>query len=158
LLIDLKLINYTNTKDVRLQLTDVGWRLALLESAVLDGAFDSAVARFSTEETNLLLGHIRSSVPAEDFAFRAIMEAINHGAHTPDQLDTALQTFVSPDRREKVTSSFLSSQRSGAISRMYDLGLVARMRDGVKVSYAIAHQGEHYLVSAAQTAERALAQ
>jgi len=157
LLIDLKLINYTNTKDVRLQLTDAGWRLALLESPVLDGTLDHAVARFTTEELNLLLLHIQSRVPVEDFAFRTIMEAISKGACTPEQLDTAMRAFVSPERRDKLKPAFLSSQRSGAISRMSDVGLVARVRDGVKVSYALTRQAEHYLETG-RIAEGALAQ
>jgi len=134
-------------------LTDVGWRLALLESPILDGGFDHAVARFSPEEMTLLLAHIQSSVPAEDFAYRTIMEAIMRGLCTPEHLDAALREFVPPDRRDKVTLSFLSSQRSGAISRMNDLGLVTRVRDGVKVSYVITRQGEHYLESAVPSAE-----
>jgi len=156
LLIDLKLINYTNTKDVRLQLTDTGRRLAFLESPVLDGKLDRAVARFSTEELQLLLHHIQSHVPVEDFAFRTIMEAIGKGACTPEQLDAAMRAYVSPERRDVLKSAFLSSQRSGAISRMSDLGLVARVRDGVKVTYALTKQAEHYMETG--IAQGALAQ
>jgi hypothetical protein len=75
----------------------------------------------------------------------------------PEQLDAALREFVSQERRDDLKPAFLSSQRSGAISRMSDLGLVSRVRDGVKVSYALTGQAEDYLVTG-RVAEGVLAQ
>lgn len=144
LLIDLKLINYAKAKDVRLLLTRVGWQLAALHNPVLDGFPPATPQKFSDEEIDLLLGHIAKSVPAEDFAYRTIIAGITAGATTPDQMDSHLQQFVATDRQETLSKSFLASQRSGAVSRMVDLGLLRRCREGVKVSYEVTECGAQY--------------
>jgi len=148
LLIDLKLINFVKAKEVRLLLTAVGWQLAVLHNPVLDGFPPATPERFSDEEIDFLLGHIRGAVPAEDFAYRTIIGGITAGVTTPDQMDAHLQQFVATDRQEALSKSFLASQRSGAVSRMVDLGLLRRCRDGVKVSYAVTERGAQYRATA----------
>jgi hypothetical protein len=143
LLVELKLINYDMKKDPILQLTEVGWRFASMGNPVLDGSQMSPTQKFSSEEIDLMLSHIANGVPAEDFAFRAILSAIRQGANTPDTLDTELRVYAPANHN--LTDSFLSSQRSGAISRMADLELVARVRDGVRVIYTITPRGNEYL-------------
>ena len=139
---DLKLINYVRHRDPKLQLTEVGWQFVQMWNPVLDGSQAKPTQKFSAEETAFLLDHIAGFVPAEDFAYRTLLAAIASGEDTPQRLGTALQRYVSSDR--KLTSSFLASQRSGAISRMTDLELVVRVRDGVRVSYVITSNGEQY--------------
>jgi len=144
LLVDLKLVNYVKAKDVRLLLTEVGWELAMLRNPVLDTFPPPSTDKFSDEEIAFLLGHIRRSVPAEDFAYRAIIKGVAGGASSPEQIDACLEQFVTPARKEALSKSFLSSQRSGAVSRMVDLGLLQRARDGVKVSYVVTERGQEY--------------
>lgn len=145
LLIDLKLINYTGGKNPHLKLTEPGWRFATLRNPILDGGTADTTQKFTAEEKSLLLDHIFSSVPAEDFAYRAILGAVNEGARTPEALDSALKKYVSKDTGRNLTNSFLASQRSGAVSRMADLELITRERDGVKVSYVITNLGRQYI-------------
>ena len=144
LLVDLKLINFVKTKDVRLILTSIGWQLAILQNPVIDGFPPGTPEKFSAEEAKLLLGHIRSAVPAEDFAYQTIIDGIRHGAVSPDQMDAHLMQYVATDRQETLSKSFLASQRSGAVSRMVDLGLLRRCREGVKVSYELTNHGAQY--------------
>jgi hypothetical protein len=144
LLVDLKLINFVKTKEVRLVLTSIGWQLAILKNPVIDGFPPGTPEKFSAEEAKLLLGHIRSAVPAEDFAYQTIIDGIRHGAVSPDQMDAHLTQYVATDRQETLSKSFLASQRSGAVSRMVDLGLLRRCREGVKVSYELTNQGAQY--------------
>jgi hypothetical protein len=145
LLIDLKLINYTSGKNPHLKLTEPGWRFATLRNPILDGGTADTTQKFTAEEKSFLLDHISSSVPAEDFAYRAILAAVDEGAKTPEELDSALQRYVSKDAGRNLTKSFLASQRSGTISRMADLGLITRERDGVKVSYVITDLGKQFV-------------
>jgi len=151
LLIDLKLINHTGGKNPLLLLTEAGWRFATLQNPILDGTQETPTQKFRSEEVSFLLEHIARSVPAEDFAYRAILTALTEGANTPDKLDAALKKYVSQDPSRNLSESFLSSQRSGAISRMADLGLVTRVRNGVKVSYAITTGGKLYSECVEQT-------
>lgn len=127
--------------------TKQGVNLARLANPILDGHQTEPAQRFSAEETTFLLEHIRSFVPVEAFAFRTLLRAIADAADTPDKLDEALRVFVPTDSNRSLSPSFLTSQRSGALSRMADLGLIARVRKGVRVSYAMTEQGQIFIGS-----------
>lgn len=144
LLIDLKLINHTGGNKPRLKLTEAGWSFAKLRNPILDNNPPETAQKFTADERTFLLDHISGSVPAEDFAYRAVLGAVDAGARTPGKLDTALQEYVSKDASQTLTESFLATQRSGAVSRMADLGLITRKRDGVKVSYLTTDLGKQY--------------
>lgn len=151
LMVDLKLINVILQRKERLILpTRLAWEFARLRNPVLDGQ-DGQSEKFSPEERSLLLRHIDSSVPVEAFAYRAILEAVQAGNNSPDTIDAALKTYVTEDRAEKLSQSFLASQRSGAVSRMSDLRLIERQREGVRVSYAVTADGRSFLAQCAAT-------
>jgi hypothetical protein len=137
LLVDLKLINRAEGTGSSMLLTEAGWRFAAMQNPVLDNGGERPTRRFSEEEVEFLLDHIARNVPAEDFAYRAILKAISSGADSPEKIDAALGQYVSPEARANLSKPFLSTQRSGAISRMTDLGLLTRVREGVRVTYLI---------------------
>lgn len=147
LLRDYRLAGLAPGNDPRLLPTKQGVNLAQLANPILDGCQREPTQRFSAEETKFLLEHIRSFVPVEAFAFRTLLRAIADAADTPDKLDEALRVFVPIDSNRSLSPSFLTSQRSGALSRMADLDLIARVRKGVKVSYAITEQGQIFIGS-----------
>jgi hypothetical protein len=143
LLVDLKLINLTSARTAKVGLTRIGWEFALIENPVLDAAAPTG-QKFSDNERTYLVEHIGRAVPAESFAYRTILRAIIDGAATPDALDKVLQGHVPPDKKEKITAAFITTQRSGVISRMADLGLLTRARDGVRVSYVPTESGRAF--------------
>jgi hypothetical protein len=145
LLVDLKLVNGRGTRVTHLMLTDVGWEFAIMPNPVFDGMQERPTQKFSENERDFLLNHIARAVPVEDFAYRAVLTAIQQGADTPDAVGAALRQYVPRNAESSLSESFLSSQRSGAISRMTDLGLVERVRDGVRVSYVVTDIGRSYL-------------
>jgi hypothetical protein len=147
---DYRLIGGADPANEALLLTQAGWHLAAMPNPVLDDGQADPDPRFSDDEVAFMLRHIASSVPVEDFAFRIIIAAIQAGHDTPDSLDAALRQYVSPAAGDRVSPSFLSSQRSGAISRMADLGLVRRTPDGVRVSYAVTPAGEGFIQHSAR--------
>jgi hypothetical protein len=145
LMIDLKLIAVEGDgKNSVIVPTKAAWELAVLPSPVLDPTGDDAAARFSAEEQAMLLTHIASAVPIEALAYRAILETIGAGNTSPERIDAALKEIVSSDRASELSQSFLASQRSGAVSRMSDLGLVERQREGIRVSYFATKEGVAY--------------
>lgn len=145
MLYDLKLINMVDSSRKLIALTEFGYRFASLKNPVLDQSQESPVQKFSSEEIDLFLAHIRYSVPVEDYAYARILGYIEKDINTPETLDTALQRHVPRDKRNTVSQSFLSSQRSGTVSRMTDLELITRHRNGVKFSYTITDRGRHFL-------------
>jgi hypothetical protein len=142
-LMDLRLVNYKNPKDPKLTLTETGWIFACLENPILDHAAATS-AKLSEKERAFLIQHIRDNVPVEDFAIRAVLAALEAGARNPDDLDAALREYTPERSNGPFSPAFLSTQRAGAISRMTDLGLVVRERDGLRVAYAATESGKRY--------------
>ena len=146
LLADVKLINLTGDDPLRVRLTSAGWHFAVLPNPVLDTRQEHPREKFSAEEIAFLLDHVRDHVPVERFAYRTILTAIDHGAYTPETLDSALQgKYLDRTGPRAYSKAFLSSQRSGAVSRMADLCLVARIRNGTKVTYNLLKGGAAFL-------------
>ena len=141
LLVGLKLANRLNGPKSAVSLTEAGWEFARLPNPVLDDGADGRNGKFSSDEIQFMLRHIRETVPAERFAYQKVLEAIESGNKTPESLDSALAVLKS----KNLSPSFLSTQRSGAVSRMSDLGLVARERSGVRVEYVATDLGRQFL-------------
>jgi hypothetical protein len=142
--VDLKLVNYISAKESRLSLTDAGWQFAAMPNPILDRSAGDLVAKFSDEEIEFLAAHIRDNVPVEDSAYRTVIRALTDGAHTPEKLDDYLAQFI-PTRAEKpFTRAFLTTQRSGVISRMSDMGMLTRRREGIKVTYVTTERAIQY--------------
>jgi hypothetical protein len=133
---ELKLVNKDDSQTPRLLLTEAGWQLAKLANPVLDGRIDRATNRFGDEESSFLINHIVANVPSESFAFRVVLRAVIAGANTPDTLDDALEQFLPKRQFKPFTRAFLTTQRAGVVSRLSDLGLLRRIRDGIKVTYS----------------------
>lgn len=144
LLYEYKLANLSSNNRSCIQLTRAGWDFALLPNPVLEGNKDFAISKFSHEETDWLLNHIQQTVSVEAFAIRAILTAIREGANTPEKIDATLAPLIPRDSGRSLSPSFLASQRSGAISRMVDLGTIIRIRTGTRVSYSVTEIGEKF--------------
>ena len=154
LLWDYRLAGLASGNGPRLLPTEQAIHFARLTNPILDGSQTVPAQKFSSEETAFLLNHIRSFVPVEAFAFRTLIQDIAHGADTPDKLDEALGSLSPIDSSRSLSPSFLTSQRSGALSRMADLGLIARARKGVKVSYKITHDGKVFMANRGSNTEK----
>lgn len=141
---DLKLVNSRGTKEPKLVLTEPGWYFAKLQNPILDGSSGSS-ERLSAVEKEFLIKHVQTNVPVEDFAIRVVLTALREGTSTPEDLDRALAKYAPPRTEKPVSQAFLSTQRAGVISRMGDLGLVERVRDGLRVTYKVSNSGSQYL-------------
>jgi len=147
LLADLKLLNRLQGKEPLLLLTEPGLQFAKLLNPILDEPKRSNGTprpRFSEEETRFLLKHISDSVPVEHYAVRTILRALKAGINTPESLDEELRALL-PSGKKRVSDAFVTTQRSGVISRMSDLDLVMRRRDGIRVRYEATPRGIAYL-------------
>lgn len=147
--VELKLVNRDHSRTPRLLLTEAGWALARLANPILDGNGEQASKKFTDDEIRFFVRHIRTHVPAEEFAFRTVLSAIAAGANVPERLDDALVQFL-PKRDDKpFTRAFLTTQRAGVVSRLIDLGLMQRVRDGITVTYEVTTHGSELMTSTA---------
>lgn len=138
----LKLIGRADSKKRRVLLTEAGWNFAVLKNPCIDSHLDDPAQRLSLEEKKFLCDHIKRDIPQEASAFDTIIKLIEEGHTTPDALDNALKERISAGF--DASPSFVATQRTGAISRMTDLGLVDRRRDGVRVTYVLTKQGSKF--------------
>ena len=142
--IELKLANRDHARNPQLLLTEAGWQFALMMNPILDSRKNGTQPRFSDEEVSFMIDHIRAHVPAEAFAFGAVLAAVIDGHNTPEKLDDALEKYL-PKRSDKpFTRAFLTTQRAGVISRMIDMALLQRLREGINVTYEATAKGSEY--------------
>lgn len=141
LLASLKLIGRVDGKRKGLiSLTEPGWDFGALHNPCID---DNTGTKLSNNERDFLCKHIRKHVPQESFAYMTILELASNGHDTPEKLDKALAKTASP--KFEASESFVATQRSGAISRMSDLGLIARERQSTRVKYVVTDAGTSFL-------------
>lgn len=136
----LRLVAHDSAKDPNLRLTKAGAQFATLPNPVLDPGLPGD--KFTDDEIRFLLQHIQSFVPEEVSAFVAIIDAINDSANTPDKMDAFLRARFGLKDEAAMTATFLSTQRTGAISRLADLGLIGREKAGLRVTYTVSHPGK----------------
>jgi len=137
MLFEFKFINWVNDKRYKIALTGQGWLFSQLMNPFLEGKQEFPNQKFSREEVEFLIKHIRANVQIEIHSYQTILSAIRDGYDTPSRLDNILISNLTGSQKKKYSKSFLSSQRSGAISRMIDLGLIQRVREGKYVRYKI---------------------
>jgi len=142
LLVDLGLINKLSRESLKVALTDAGWKFALMPNPVLDGQDENPATKLSSEECVFLEGHIASNVAVERSAYLQILRAIHSGYDNPEKLRAAFNDVEKETAKNKL---YFSTQRAGAISRMADLGLLRRDRNGTRVSYVITDDGAEFL-------------
>lgn len=140
-LADLGLINYSSDNRDQIALTEPGWNFAYVSNPVLESKQEEPTQKFTVEEQEILVSHIIESVPVEDFAFRTVLEGVRWGYSNPSDLDSKIAEFAV----EGTSPAFISTQRSGVVCRMIDLGLIARVRNGIRVEYIITSDGSEYL-------------
>lgn len=119
-------------------ITDFGLKFASLPNPVIDSQDYSTP--FSSEEVNFLLGHIVSEIPEEAKLIRLILSGIKEGTTTPEGLNERTKSF-----NPKWKKSEPVTMRAGVVSRISELGLLDRKKDGVKVTYELTKLGEEYL-------------
>ena len=118
--------------------TDFGVRFASLTNPVVDRK-DYSIA-LSDEEVTFLLDHIRSEVPREAKLIQLVLASIKEGVATPERLNEKVSEFAPHWNKSEA-----STMRSGVVSRICELGLLEREKDGVKVTYKLTNLGEEYL-------------
>jgi len=138
----LRMVAHDSAKNPNLRLTNAGAQFAAMPNPLLDLGVSGD--KFTEDEICFLLKHIQSCVPEEISAFVAIIDAINDGADTPDKMDAFLRTRFDLNDETAMTTTFLSTQRTGAISRLADLGLVGREKAGLRVTYTVSRTGKGF--------------
>ena len=123
---------------VRVGITASGLKFAVLSNPVID--LHDYSTSLSPEEIDFLLGHIASEIPGEAKLMHLILRNVKKGAATPEELNDKVKALYTKQSTNEVVS-----RRAGAVSRICELGLLNREKDGVKVTYVLTERGEKYL-------------
>jgi hypothetical protein len=136
----LKFIDFLgNTKNsTRVGITDFGLKFASLSNPVIDRQDYSTP--FSSEEVTFLLDHIVSQLPEEAELIQLILSNVKKGIASPEGLNERVRSSHPEWKRSQP-----STMRAGVVSRITELGLLDREKDGVKVTYRLTELGEKYL-------------
>ncbi len=131
-------VSLTRTNVPLLCLTKAGWEFASIPNPVLDHEQESQSQKLSEAECSFLMHHIRKYVPAEWWLFQRIMDVLGEKELTAKEIDDRISDIYEPRLNPDPS---LATARSGAMSRMGDIGLVARIRQGVSMAYILTEEG-----------------
>jgi len=135
----LKFLDIRNEKDsVVAGITDLGLKFACFLNPVIDSQDYSNP--FSSEELNFLLDHIALQLPEEAKLIHLILSCIKKGIASPEELNARMKSF-----NPKWKGSEPITMRAGVVSRIGELRLLERRKDGVRVTYKLTELGEKYL-------------
>lgn len=114
-----------------------GLALAKCHNPILDDN-PSAQSLFSQEERQFLIDHIKTHIPTEWQGIKFVLHWIDVDViNTPDAL-TAKFATLDKDWTAKMANTY----RTGALARMYDLGLITRQKTGIKTKYLVTDAGK----------------
>ena len=125
-------------------LTDAGLEYVMLDNPILDGPlpYDSTM---SVEEVRFMVNRIQSHLPSTWEFMIFLLNSVNNGFCTPDQLSEAIGTNYGYGSQNNWNSAQISTYRTGTIGLLADMSLIERKRDGRRVSYSLTKNGEREL-------------
>jgi len=141
---DFGFINWFGESKSRISLTEQGWKFSQLSNPILDNVQVSPNQKYSKQELDFLITHIIDNIPSELSAYRKMINGIKKGYASPKLLSDFFEDELKENQSIDYTKTFLSTQRSGVISRMIDLNLIAREREGKFVQYVITDLASKY--------------
>jgi len=114
----------------KIGITESGLQFAAMENPILDKSEYSQA--FYDQEIAFYLRHISEKLPKEYQLSLNILRAIKNGIATPNEL-----TRIVLEADSDLSSNEAQTMRSSAVSRLSELGMLARRRDGSNVTYSL---------------------
>ncbi|EJN57750.1 hypothetical protein [Halogranum rubrum] len=132
----LRLVNITADKGSELGLSKYGVEFAALENPLFDKDVE-ADDPLSDQEKQFYISHVREVLPKEFNAMVHTAKAISEGDDRPQSLSDRVAELD-----DEWSDAQASTNRSGLISRMYELSLVDRHRVGQRgIGYELTEEG-----------------
>jgi hypothetical protein len=123
---------------VSIGLTAAGLRFASLTNPVIDE--ENYTASLSQDERAFLIDQIRTELPDETQLMKSVITAVANGSRTPTALNSMLHEL-----KPKLNDTELVTLRSGLLSRMYELNLMQRTRNGLTMTYDVTPNGQAFI-------------
>lgn len=123
-------------------ITKAGLDFALIENPVLDS--ENVDMILSNAEKEYYINHVFNNVQAESTAMILVLSSIKKGADNPDFLNEKIRTL-----NNSWSNDVVNTMKVGLVSRLFELNLIAKQRQGLYVKYSLTSKGEH-LVSGSE--------
>lgn len=126
--------------DTFIGLTEPGRQFASIANPILDTNTEKPDTVFSDDEINFYLKHIQIYLPKEVEIIKFVMDNIYQGINKPDALTTKIKEW-----NNDWSDDVANTMRSGIISRLFDLRLIQKEKEGLFVTYHLTKEGEQYV-------------
>jgi hypothetical protein len=122
-------------------LTEPGLNFAKLDNPVIDHQdFETS---FNEKEVDFYLDHISKNVKGENSAMKWLLQKLTNGLKGREQINKELEKEFGQDW--KASEAVINTQRAGLMARLFELRLIEKEKDGVKVSYKISNRGMNFI-------------
>lgn len=120
---------------ITIGLTKEGLDFALMENPVLDGENFGAI--LSDAEKKYYINHVFNNAKAEANAMILILGSIKKGVDNPDLLNEKIRVH-----NNSWSDAVINTMKVGLISRLFELNLIEKQRQGLHVKYSLTPEGE----------------
>ena len=135
----------TEGESVRIGLTEAGFNFARLENPLMDSG--TSGSPLGEGEKEFLLRHIAKELPEEADHMTALLALIAKGIIARESLNKKMRDYYSSleNKKRHWTDAHVNTMRAGLMSRLHELGLTGRTKQGLTVSYVLTDQGRRFL-------------
>lgn len=126
-------------------ITPTGQEFCNLQNPIIDGQPQSK-GIFSLDEINFLVHHISNKLPDEAQHMMEVLDLLREEGKSREALNSALRLFYKKyqDSSRPWTEGVVNLMRAGVMSRMFELELISKKRNGLRVTYELTELGKRY--------------
>ena len=126
---------------VIIALTEPGLEFAQLENPVIDNhTFESSLGE---QEVGFYLEHIVRNVKGESKAMAWLLSKLTNGVVRREAINAELKKEFG--EVWKLSDAVINTQRTGLMSRMFELGLIEKKKRGIEVFFSASNGGKAFL-------------
>jgi hypothetical protein len=134
-------LNKDEKGKVLIALTESGLNFAKLDNPVID--YQDFEKSFNDKEVDFYLDHISKNVKGESSATKWLLNKLANGLKEREEINKELKKEFG--QIWSASDAVINTQRAGLMARMFELGLIEKEKDGVKVTYKISNKGKSFL-------------
>lgn len=134
----------------KIGITQGGYKFAVLENTIIDKHdFNSTL---SEQEIEFFLRYISENLKEEENHTKILLNAINNGINTPNSLTSMMKKYYENLPKEKcftkegkIKDTVANTMKAGLISRLYEMKLIDKKKNGKNVTYLLNEKGMELL-------------